>query len=256
MITNESGSQREDVDPYLWLEHISSKKVIAWALKRDAIFRRKLKPRFPKLLQQIAKYYNERSIIQVKVSKKSTFFLERRPEGYIIRSGKRIIANSRSLGGDYVFLSFYTDGLGERLAYLASKGEDYGLARIIDVQSRQLVSELRGDLGDLVFLRNGDFYYVKIFKGNEKTPDGENAPACRVMKGKRMVFGKGVPSGEFISVKESNGYALITVGSWGKNEIYAGRINEPQSWTHFRRRKFCFQPDRLSSGKKCFDPGS
>jgi prolyl oligopeptidase len=229
--------ERDGSDPYLWLEDISSKKVTVWALKRDKLFRRELKPKFPKLSRRVARFYNERSILMVKVTQNGTFFLERRPTGYVIRLEDRIIANSSSLGNDYVFLSFYADERGERLAYFASRGEDYGTTRIIDVPSGKLISQFKGVVGDVVLQKDGGFYYVKSFRDQERTPDGVDAPASRIMKGKTMIFGKGIPSGEFINFKESNGYALISVGSWSNNEIYAGRIDEPSGWVKIFRGK-------------------
>lgn len=216
-------------DPYLWLENISSKRVTSWALERDAKFRRELKPHLPKLSKRIGKYYNTRSILQVKVTKKGPFFLERRRDGYVIRLGRKIIVNSQNLAKDYLIFSFHTDEKGERLAYFASKGEDLGVARIIQVGSGKLIGELKGDIGDIVFLKDGGYYYVKNFK-DQVTPDGVKPPASRIMKGKEMVFGKGIESGQFIIFKQSHGYALITVGSWSKNEVYAGRIDEPSRW--------------------------
>lgn len=217
-----------DKDPYLWLEDLSNNKVVSWALERDAIFRKKLKPRLPNLSKQIAKYYNARTILQVKVTKRGTFFLERRPSGYIIRLGKRTIANSRDFGKDYLIYGFWADEEGERLAYFVSKGEDTGVARIIYVKTGKLIGELKGAIGDVTFLKDG-YYYVKMFK-EEMTPDGVKAPTSRIMKGKDMVFGKGVPSGVFVSLKESHGYALISIGTWSRTEIHAGKIDQPKNW--------------------------
>jgi prolyl oligopeptidase len=227
-------------DPYHWLENISDKKVASWALEHNAIFRRKLKPLLPELSKTIAKYYNEKFILQVKVTKRGTFILERGPAGYVIRLGNRIIADSRNLGKDYLFFNFFTDEAGDRLAYFASKGEDYGIARIVEVQHGKLVSELKGDIGDFAFLSDG-YYYVNNFK-NRATPDGVDPPTSRIMEGKRMIFGKGIPTGEFLQLKESNGFALITAGKWSQNDIYAGRMEDPSGWKKVFGGNFPSQP--------------
>src|SRR5579863_784478 len=238
--TTELMEEDED-DPYLWLENLENKKVVSWAIQRDRAFRRKLKPKLPKLSKAITKFYNARTILQVKVTKRGTFFLERRPKGYIIRLGKKVIANSGDLGNDYLIFEFYTDEAGDRLAYFISKGEDTGLLRIIEVQTGKLISELEGDVGAVTFLGNrddDDYYYVKFFK-RESTPDGVKPPTSRVMKGNKLVFGKGVPSGDFVSLEDSNGFALVTIGTWSRSEIFAGTLDKPHNWSKvFGARNF------------------
>jgi prolyl oligopeptidase len=218
----------KEKDPYLWLEDLSDEKVVSWALEKDAKFRKQLKPHFPNLSKRITKYYNVRTILQVKVTKRGTFFLERRLAGYIIRLGKRILADSRDFGKDYLFFAFYTDEAGNRLAYFVSKGEDTGLLRIIQVKNRKLIAELKGDVQDVTFAKKG-FYYSRFFKEGI-TPDGVQPPTSRIMKGEELVFGKDVPSGVFVGLKESHGFALASVGTWSKTAIYSGRLEKPKSW--------------------------
>ena len=48
-----------------------------------------------------------------------------------------------------------------------------------------------------------------------------------------MVFGRGVPTAHFIGVKKSSkdNRALITISyGWTKSDVYAGKLEEPESW--------------------------
>ncbi len=234
-------------DPYLWLEDLSAKKTISWARNRDRIFRTKLKPKFQNLHEDIARFFKVTNILEVKVTNRGTFFLERNPDSYTIRLDRKILLDSRSLGEDYVIFRLYTDERGDRLAYFASKGEDDGVLRIINVDTGKKLGELKGDIADVAFTSDG-FYYVKNFT-NRPAPDGTKPPASRIMKGSRIVFGKGVPTGQFLLIRESSGQALVTISQWSKSQIYSGDIEDPSTWKKQHGGKHLSTPVEYVEGK-------
>lgn len=240
-------STKSAEDTYIWLEDLASQKTISWALRQDRLFRAKLRHKLPKLTKEISKFYKAPYILQVKVTTSGAFYLERRNKDYVIRLEKREIINSRNLGKDFVIYYFFADKTGKRLAYFVSTGEDTGFMRVIEVESGARICELKGDIGDLVFTSEG-FYYVKNFKEGP-TPDGIRAPASRIMKEDRMVYGEGLPSGEFLQLAESNGQAMVTVSQWSHTKIYSGRIDEPSSWKKVRGGNYVSYPVEYVSGK-------
>jgi prolyl oligopeptidase len=218
----------EEGDRYISLEDTSSKQTTSWALKEDRFFRRRLKPRLPKFGREIARYYKARNILQVKVTKGGTYYLERQDNSYRIRKDQKTVIDSAALGRDYIIFRFYTDDAGERMAYFASKGEDSGTLHVIDAKTGREMDRLEGDIGEVAFSDDG-FYHVKNFR-DERSPDGVNPPTSRVMKGNKLVFGKGIETNKFLSLLDSNGKALVTVLQWSKTDVYAGDLEDPGSW--------------------------
>ena len=223
-----SGLVMPAADPYLWLEDIQNKRVRKWAISRSMRSRARLRPLSNRIGPQFSRIYDVPTILQVKVTPRGAFFLERRDGAYSIRLEDETVVSSRDLGPDYVFLYFYTDDAGERLAYFFSKGEDEGTMKLIEVASKQTLAEVAGGISSLVFQNRG-FYYVKSFR-TENTPDGTKPPASRVMRDGEVVFGKGIPTAHSISVEPSHGKALVTVHQWSKTDVYFGDIDAPGSW--------------------------
>ena len=233
-------------DPYLWLENVQSRRVRNWAISRSRRCRTRLRPLSSKVEPQFSRIYDVPTIMQVKVTPRGAFLLERREGAYSIRLEKETVVSSRDLGPDYVILYFYTDEAGERLAYFFSKGEDEGRMRLIEVASRRTIAELEGSISSLIFLSRG-FYYVKSFR-KESTPEGTKPPADRVMRDGKVVFGKGIPTAHSISVESSHGKALVTVHRWSKTDVYFGDLDAPGAWSKVYEGDFLSYPIAYSDG--------
>jgi len=233
-------------DPYLWLENIESKRVRKWAISRSVKCMARLRPLSSKIAPQFSQIYDVPTVMQVKVTPRGVFFLERREGFYSIRLDQETVVSSHDLGPDYVILYFYTDETGEKLAYFFSKGEDEGTMRIIEVDSRKVTAEVRGSISSVVFLRDG-FYYVKSFREGS-TPDGTKAPASRVMRGDRIVFGEGIPTAHSIGIEASHGKVLVTIHEWSKTDVYFGDISDPRSWKKVYGGDFLSYPISYSNG--------
>jgi prolyl oligopeptidase PreP (S9A serine peptidase family) len=109
-------------DPYLWLENVQSRRVRRWAISRSVRCRAKLRPLSNRIEPQFSQVYDVPTIMQVKVTPRGAFFLERRERAYSIRLDRETVDSSRDLGPDHVILYFSTDESGEKLAYFFSKG--------------------------------------------------------------------------------------------------------------------------------------
>lgn len=233
-------------DPYLWLENVQSRRVRKWAISRSVRCRARLRPLSNKIEPQFSRIYDVPTIIQVKVTPRGAFFLERREGAYSIRLDGERVVSSRDLGPDHVILYFSTDEAGEKLAYFFSKGEDEGTMRLIEVASRRTLAEVEGTISSLVFLSRG-FYYVKSFR-RENTPDGTKPPADRVMRDGRVVFGEGIPTAHSIIVESSHGKALVTVHRWSKTDVYFGDLDSPGAWAKVYGGDFLSYPIAYSNG--------
>jgi prolyl oligopeptidase len=232
-----------DFDPYLWLENLNDPNVVQWALDRSEKARKVLEPLSKKLMPRISKYYSLPYVISVDIGKYDVFMLLR--DGKSFKIGKiteegsfNEIVKSEDIGEDVVIQGFQLSEEGDKLAFSFSiGGADEGVTRILDVKSNEVLDELRGRIGDIVWLDGDKYYYVRFY-GKEKTPDGVPPPAQRVFlreNGKEeMVFGKGLPSLHFIGLKRSlqSNKALLSIWyGWTKSDVYVGGITDPNSWS-------------------------
>ena len=86
-------------------------------------------------------------------------------------------------------------------------GSDEGFTDVYDMESGRVLDRLEDVvIHYITWLKEDEYYYVRYFREGS-TPDGVPAPACRVFLrkdgGNEMVFGEGVETSHFISLKES-----------------------------------------------------
>ncbi|OYT38005.1 MAG: peptidase S9 [Desulfurococcales archaeon ex4484_58] len=255
-------------DPYIWLENIDDPKVKEWVLERDKKTREELSSLSSKLLERILEYYRIPYVVSVRLSRRGYYLLVRRYDSYVIErigsSGSRsILVDSRDLGRNIVIKWMDVSDDGDRLVYSFSSGSDEGIVRIIDTDSLDVVDELYGVVGDIVWIGRDRYYYVRFYR-REETPDGVKPPAERVFlreNGREeMVFGKGIPSLYMIGLdKSSDGSkALVTVSyGWRRSSVYAGDLFDPGNWSMiYRGGDYVSVPVDYVNGKYyilCFD---
>jgi prolyl oligopeptidase len=233
----------ERVDNYLWLEDLQNPKVEEWFSKRDKATRKLLRELSTKLVLKMKHYYSIPYTLQVRTSKNGHFALQRGIEDFTISrigsDGSTVgLINSKELGKDVVIQRFNVSDRGDTLAFSYSfAGSDEGVFRMVNVQTREVLDELKGQVGDVVMLKD-DRYLYERFYASGKTPDGIGAPADRVFlrEGSKdeMVFGKGLPTSYFISLKKSqqSSQALLMVSQgWTRSDVYAGKLEDPETWT-------------------------
>ena len=229
-------------DPYLWLENLKDNRVIEWYLTRNKRARKFLRPISKKLKPRIEWYYSIPYVLLVRTSKLGNFILLRDGETFKIKlihldGHVDELIDSRKLGRDVVLQWIYVSEEGDRFAFSYSiGGSDEGFLKVMDTKSLEVLDELKGVIGEIVWL-NKEKYYFARFYAKEKTPDGVAPPAERIFlreNGKEeMIFGHGLPSAYFIGMKksfEANRVLLTVSYGWTKSDVYAGRIEKPESW--------------------------
>jgi prolyl oligopeptidase len=229
-------------DHYLWLEKVNDPRVGEWFSKRNKTARKVLERISTRLKPRIERYYSIPYVLQVKTSKSQHFILLRDGETFKINtitsdghaSG---LINSQNLGKDAVLQWLYVSDDGDRFAFSYSfGGSDEGILKVVETQSGEVLDELKGIIGDVVWLDKERYFYGRLY-AKEKTPDGVAPPADRIFlreNGKdEMVFGKGIPTSHFMMLKKSteSARALLTVSyGWTRSDVHVGRLEKPEHW--------------------------
>ena len=247
-------------DEYIWLENLSSSKVLKWIDAENKYLRELLNDLSNVLKDKIAKYFYLPYIIQLGLTKKGIYVLVREKDSYSIKlildkNHISEIINSKNLGNNIIIQRIYTDDHGDLLAYSYSyAGSDEGILRVIDVDTGEVIDELSGVLSDVIWLDETKYYYVRFYRTG-KTPDGVEAPSERVFlreSGKdEMVFGEGIDTSYLISLSKStdNRKALITVSyGWSFSTVYAGDLSNPHSWRPIFNKKVISKPIDYDDG--------
>lgn len=228
-------------DPYLWLEDLKSSKVKSWVKSENRRLREFLGEIPSRLEKRILKYYRLPYPIGLSATKNGCYILFREGDSFKIKLLTKDeiveILDSKSLGRYIVLRWFWTDHEGERLAVSYSKmGSDEGWVRILDVPTGEVVDELQGVIGGIVWVDKERYYYLKFYR-TEKTPDNTPPPAERVFLREdsrdEIVFGEGLPTGYFITLYPSKTSSKILLNisyGWAWSDSYAGELSEPQSW--------------------------
>jgi prolyl oligopeptidase len=230
-------------DPYLWLENTQDPKVTKWVSQRDKITRNQLRKTSNKLKPRIARYYMIPYVLLVRTSKKGHFVLLRDGQNFKIKmitadGHADDLVNSGKLGKDTVLQWIYASEEGDRFAFSYSfGGSDEGISRIMETRSGEVLDELKGRIGDIVWLDKERYFYGRFY-AKEKTPDGIEPPAERIFLRENgqdtLIFGKGIPTSHFITLKKSseNAKALLSVNyGWTKSDVYTGKMEAPETWS-------------------------
>jgi prolyl oligopeptidase len=156
-----------------------------------------------------------------------------RPDG-----SREKVADSAELGKDAVIQAVQArrDGRAVALHY-SQGGSDEGTVAMLDLESGRVVDRLQGFIGSILWLKRGDYYYVRTYR-KEKAPDGVEPPADRVLlrneeKDEEVVFGTGLPTNTFIGMAESQDGSkalLDTSYGWTRSRPYGGTVRRPESW--------------------------
>jgi prolyl oligopeptidase len=254
----------EHSDPYLWLEDLEDPKVVKWFSKRNDAAKKLLSPISKKLQPRIKKYHTIPYVLFAKTRPNGHFVLLRDGENFklkLISLNGEIseLVNSAELGKDAVLQQFYASDKGDMIAFTYSLGgSDEGTFKMIKTKSGEVLDEMKGTFGDLVWLNEQRYLYGRFYQ-KQKTPDGVAPPAMRILlregDNDEMVFGRGIPTSHFISLKKSlqDSKALLTVAcGWTKSDVYAGELEKPESWRFiYGKGDFMAWPIDCANGKCC-----
>ncbi len=228
-------------DPYLWLEDLGDKRVSEWIYEQDRVARERVRIASERLYPRLLRIYGEPFPHSFRVTDAGYFYMVRERDYRLrirYRDGvERDIVSSRDLGIDAIIAWYAVRDEGDLVAYYYSLGgRDVGFLNIVDVESGELVDRVEGSVHGIVFLGRDRFYYSRFYRSGG-CPDGVSAPCDRVFlrsSGKEeMVFGAGVPTSNFISIKSSSdkASAIVTISyGWHRSTIYSGDLLRPETW--------------------------
>ncbi|AIF69758.1 hypothetical protein PAP_06815 [Palaeococcus pacificus DY20341] len=244
-------------DEFTWMKNLRDERVLKFVNEENKRFREFLGDLPEKLGGEVRKYYFLPNIRMGAITKRGVFLQINEADRQVIKllDENKVIVDSKELGEDVLLQGFTVDKEGKRLAYSFSiGGADEGITRVIDVDSGEILEELKPSVWNIIWLEDG-YYYARFFR-KERTPDGVEAPAERIFlkKGDKheMVFGKGLPQSYFISMKKSSDekYILTTVSfGWTKSDIYFGPLERPEEWKRVYESQFRAGPIDYVDGK-------
>jgi prolyl oligopeptidase len=229
-------------DPYVWLENLSSPDVLKYIDLNDRRAREYVADKSSVLYRRLLDLSLEPIYYGFRVTDLGYFYMMRSRDfrlGIMYRDGvTEDIVVSSSLGRDVIITSYFVSRRGDLVAYYYSEGgRDLGRLDIVETFSKKPIDRIDGSIHSVVFLGEGRFYYVRFYRSGE-CPDGVRAPCARVFLrdgGKdEMVFGEGVPTSNFIGLKQSvdGSRAMVTVSrGWSSSKIYTGSLRDPGSWS-------------------------
>ncbi|WP_288073408.1 prolyl oligopeptidase family serine peptidase [Pyrococcus sp.] len=247
-------------DPYIWMENLNDERVLKIVEKENKRFREFIGELSDKLFPEVWEQFSQPAIRMARITKKGIVVSYSEKDRVVIKwFDGDVIVDSKELEkevGDEVLLQgFTTDEEGEKLAYNFSiGGADEGITRIIDLKTGEIIEEIRPSVWNIIFLKNG-YYFVRFYR-KEKTPDGINPPAVRMFwkdrEGEKMVFGEGLTSGYFMSIRKSfdGNFAIVTLTfGWNQGEVYVGPIDNPQEWKKVYSASVPVEPIDVIDGK-------
>ncbi len=249
-------------DPYEWLENLDDPRVREWALSMSREAEAKLSKLSAKIYPRILELMRRPILLQARVTERGYILLFRGNEYWVEFMGRdgsrRRIVGSRDLGSDAMIHQVYADRRGEKLAYFYSfAGLDEGVLRIIDLATGEKLDELKGSIGDIVWVDRDHYYYTRFYRSG-CTPDGVPAPAERILLrslggGEEIVFGEGLKTSYLIGLDSSldEQRVLITVSyGWMETSFYTGSLRDPSSWRRILRSNTPLRPVECR-GNKC-----
>jgi len=226
----------------LWLENLKDAKVKKWFSKRDRASRRLLRTLSAKLKPRIKHYYSIPYALLARTSKKGHFVLLREGGKFKIKlitsdGFSNELIDSTDFGKDVVLQWIYVSDDGDRFAFSYSLGgSDEGILKVMETSSGEVLDELKGVIGNIVWLDEDRYFYGRFYQ-KKKTPDGVAPPTERIFLRENgrdeMVFGRGIPTSHFITLTRSTEgcRALLAVNyGWTKSDVYAGKLEEFQKW--------------------------
>jgi len=227
------------VDEFEWLEDITSERTLRFVEEMNREFREKFGRLSDALYPRILKAFEVPQPVSVAVSGAGLFAVIRERNDFkVVRFNPDgttdLVASSRELGKNAVILRVFASRSGRLVAYRYSLGgSDEGFLRVVDTASGEVLGEIRGVIGGAAVMDDGTLYYTQLFR--EKTPDGVEPPASRVLRwdsGKsEVVFGVGLPSNHFIGIEDYGGEMLVVVHhGWTASKVFSGLSDRPEEW--------------------------
>lgn len=248
-------------DPYIWMEDLSSSKLIKWVSMRNQRTLEVLSTHRKILREKLEKYFNLPVILRIAIGKSGYYALIRDSQHFrIVKLGKDYdeeVISSSELGKDAVIKSLRASTEEDVIVFSYSiGGSDVGYTLLLKPSTKEVLDKLYGVIGDVLWLGDNKYYYVRIYY-DQKTPDGVEPPATRVFLRENgveeMVFKKELPSLYFIGLSKStdSSKALVTISyGWTSAQVYAGDLKLPENWRYlYGSKDFISYPIDYAFGK-------
>ncbi len=237
-------------DPFIWLEELNNPKTKEFIKRHNERFKRYINDLSRKFINKIKKYYSLPYITYFKACRKGIYLIVREENHYKIKllywnGDIENIISSDELGKHVVISVVYPSISGDKLGFFYTEaGSDEGVVRIIDTVSNEVLDELKGSVGNIVWIDEATYYYTRFYRKG-KTPDGVEAPAERIFMRKlgreieELVFGYEILTNHMIWIMETWEYDrvfIVVQYGWSKSIIYGGLRNDPSSWKILYKR--------------------
>ncbi len=229
-------------DEYTWMEDTNDPRVAEWAAEQDKAARKSVRAYSAKLLPRLTKHYSLPIMRSVQLTKAGiiTFFSD--DKSYKVqlvhRDGQtETISDSARLGKDAVIQGVRARDDGRMMALHHSVGgSDEGTVSILDLRSGEKVDELHGFVGQILWLGDESYYYVRSYR-DRKAPDGVEPPTDRVLlrnDGKEhVVFATGFKTNTFVGLSASHDASRALVDAfhgYSRSRPYVGELRRPDTW--------------------------
>ena len=247
-------------DPYIWMENLKDERVLRLVDEENKRFREFIGEMSDELFPEVWEYYSIPVIYGSRLTDRGIMAMYKEREGQVVRwlGGETIVDSKeleKELNDEVLLQGFAADKSGRLLAYSFSiGGADEGITRIVNLETGEILEEFKPSVWNVTFTGKG--YYFSRFYRHGETPDGVKAPAVRLFfkdeDGEEVVFGKGLGSGYFLSLRKSTDgrWAMLTVTfGWNKADVYIGPIDAPDLWEKVYSAEVPAEPIDVVNGK-------
>ena len=230
-------------DPFIWLEKLDDPRTREFIKRHNKRFQDFIGDLSREFIERIRRYYGLPYITYFKTCDKGVYMIVREENRYTIKllywnGALEDIISSTELGKHVVISAVYPSKNGCKLGFFYTEaGSDEGILKIIDLKNREVLDEIKGTVGNIVWINDTTYYYARFYRKG-KTPDNIDAPAERIflreLGGKeKLVFGRRIPTNYMIWIVETwdyNRLFIVVQYGWNKSIIYGGLRYDPSSW--------------------------
>ncbi len=194
-------------------------------------------------INRVKRYYGLPFIIEVKATEEGVYAIVRELNAYsikLIRWDRETVdvVRSRDLGENVVISAIYPSIKGDVIGFFYTiAGSDEGLLKIIDPESKEVLDELKGTVGNVVWINRSSYYYVRFYRSS-RAPDGVEAPTERIFlrvigSFEEMVFYEDIDTNYMVWIDEpwdlDRIFVVVQYG-WVKSKVYGGFRSDPSNW--------------------------
>jgi len=230
-------------DKYLWLENLKDEKTLNFIREHNLRFKKFVGELPNELYRRLEPWFKLKTVLDFSLTDSGIFVLYRLWNEYVISRVKdgeeERILSSKDVDENSLIVSIYPSKDGKKLGFFFTiSGSDVGKLRIIETNTGELIDEVKGSVGNLIWLDDRKIYYARFYREG-KTPDGVEAPAERIIlrdiesKEEKVTFGLGLERNYMISLfdvlEEDWIFAVINYG-WTKSKVYGGSKLSPDKW--------------------------